>query len=99
MGGQRIRVKPADRSRLGDVQRILAEIAGVAPQATGRDQFTVAVDGEAALAATVGRLSADGIAVTELSLHMPTLDEVFLTLTGEHRDAREQAANETEEAA
>jgi len=99
VGGQRIRVKPADRSRLGDVQRILAEIAGVAPQATGRDQFTVAVDGEAALAATVGRLSADGIAVTELSLHMPTLDEVFLTLTGEHRDAREQAANETEEAA
>jgi oleandomycin transport system ATP-binding protein len=30
----------------------------------------------------VARLQAAGIAVSELSLHLPTLDEVFLTLTG-----------------
>ena len=66
-----------------DVHRILAEIGGNEPQASGRDELTVAVNGEDALAATVGRLAADGIAVTELSLHLPSLDEVFMTLTGE----------------
>jgi oleandomycin transport system ATP-binding protein len=83
IGGQRIRVRPADRGRLADVHRILAEIGGNEPQASGRDELTVAVNGEDALAATVARLAADGIAVTELSLHLPSLDEVFMTLTGE----------------
>ena len=36
-----------------DVHRVLAEIASTEPQPTGRDQLTVAVDGEGALAATV----------------------------------------------
>jgi oleandomycin transport system ATP-binding protein len=99
IGGQRIRVKPTDRTRLGDVQRILAEISGSGNQEMGRDQVTVAVDDEGALAATVGRLSAEGIAVTELSLHLPTLDEVFLTLTGERVTDGTSDNDETEEAA
>ena len=82
IGGQRIRVKPADRDRLPEVASILAEIGRAEPQPTGRDELTVAVSGESALAVTVSRLSAEGIAVTELSLHLPTLDEVFMTLTG-----------------
>ena len=86
IGGQRIRVKPADRYRLDDVRRILAAIFPQADQVTGRDEITVPVDGEQALAATVAALTAEGIAVTELSLHLPSLDEVFLTLTGQHID-------------
>jgi oleandomycin transport system ATP-binding protein len=86
IGGQRIRVKPADRYRLDDVRRILGTIAPQAAQVTGRDEITVPVDGEQALAATVAALTAEGIAVTELSLHLPSLDEVFLTLTGQHID-------------
>jgi len=39
--------------------------------------------GEEALATTVGRLAADSIGVTELSLHLPSLDEVFRLLTAE----------------
>ena len=68
---------------MDDVHRILAEIGGNAPQSSGRDELTVAVDDEGALAATVGRLADEGISVTELSLHLPSLDEVFMTLTGE----------------
>jgi oleandomycin transport system ATP-binding protein len=86
IGGQRIRVKPADRYRLDDVRRILAAISPQADQVTGRDEITVPVDGEQAMAATVAALTAEGIAVTELSLHLPSLDEVFLTLTGQHID-------------
>jgi oleandomycin transport system ATP-binding protein len=99
IGGQRIRVKPADRDRLPDVASILAEIGRAAPQPTGRDELTVAVSGESALAATVGRLAAQGIAVTELSLHLPTLDEVFMTLTGNGASHPSASDARTEEAA
>ncbi len=37
---------------------------------------------DAALTESVARFAAAGIAVTELSLHLPSLDEVFFTLTG-----------------
>jgi oleandomycin transport system ATP-binding protein len=46
------------------------------PRDGPRPAHGLAVDDEGALAATVGRLAAEGIAVTELSLHLPTLDEV-----------------------
>ena len=98
IGGQRIRVRPTDRERLDDVRRILAEISGRDPQPTGRDELTAVVDtGEEALATTVGRLAADSIGVTELSLHLPSLDEVFLTLTG-HRVGTDTTDNQKEAA-
>jgi oleandomycin transport system ATP-binding protein len=98
IGGQRIRVRPTDRERLDDVRRILAEISGRDPQPTGRDELTAVVDtGEEALATTVGRLAADSIGVTELSLHLPSLDEVFLTLTG-HRVGTDTPDNQKEAA-
>ena len=34
---------------------------------------------------------AEGVAVTELSLHLPSLDEVFFTLTGHAADETEQS--------
>ena len=49
----------------------------------------VPVDGDAALTAAVRRLARGGIGVTELSLRLPSLDEVFFTLTG-RRTAREE---------
>ncbi len=99
IGGQRIRVRPTDRDRLDDVARVLADISGRQPESSGRDELTAAVDtGEEALAATVGRLAAEGIGVTELSLHLPSLDEVFLTLTGE-RAGDDNPTDNTKEAA
>jgi len=44
----------------------------------------------------VAALTAEGIAVTELSLHLPSLDEVFLTLTGQHIDERPSPDGTTE---
>jgi ABC-2 type transport system ATP-binding protein len=38
--------------------------------------------GPAAIAALAGELADRGIAVEDLGLHQPTLDDVFLTLTG-----------------
>jgi oleandomycin transport system ATP-binding protein len=46
---------------------------------------------------TVARLAEEGIAVTELALRLPSLDEVFYALTG--RVETTDAALETEGAA
>jgi len=92
VGGQRIEVRPTDPARLEDTAAILQGISGAKPETSGRNKLTVPVPGEEALPVVVSQLSSAGIAVTELSLHLPSLDEVFLTLTG-------RTATDTEEAA
>jgi len=92
VGGQRLEVKPADPSRLDEVRVILGAIADAPPESPGRGVLSVPVEGDAALGVAVQRLGAAGIAVTELSLHLPSLDEVFFTLTGHHTDTEEVAA-------
>jgi oleandomycin transport system ATP-binding protein len=82
VGGQRIAVRPTDLGRLDDVRQILREVSGKDATAGDRGRLTVPVNDEDALPATVARLGAAGISVTELSLHLPSLDEVFMTLTG-----------------
>ena len=53
-------------------------------------------------AATIGpvavALDNSGIAVRDLTLRTPTLDDVFLELTGSHIRAREGIGRDTEEA-
>jgi oleandomycin transport system ATP-binding protein len=82
VGGQRIAVRPTDAARLDEVASILAEIGSGVPEPSGRNQLSVPVLGEEALPRAIQRLGQEGIGVTELSLHLPSLDEVFLTLTG-----------------
>jgi len=87
VGGQRLTVRPADPSRLGEVSAIIGELAGAAPEPSGRGVISVPVSGDEVLGDAVYRLSAADIAVTELSLHLPSLDEVFFTLTGRTTEA------------
>ena len=82
IGGQRIVVTPSDRDRLDDVERLLVDVTGHRAAVTGRSELTVPVADEDVFAHVVGRLAAEGIGVNELSLHLPSLDEVFMTLTG-----------------
>jgi oleandomycin transport system ATP-binding protein len=92
VGGQRIEIRPTDPSRLDDVKSLLGEITGARAEVTGRNQVSVPVPGEQLFAPVVSRLAADGIAVDELSLHLPSLDEVFLTLTGHGTESDKEAA-------
>ena len=82
VGGQRIAVRPTDPDRLAEVASVLAQVGTGVPESSGRNQLSVPVADEASLPVVVSRLGELGIAVTELSLHLPSLDEVFLTLTG-----------------
>ncbi|HEX2903207.1 MAG TPA: ATP-binding cassette domain-containing protein [Jatrophihabitans sp.] len=92
VGGLRLEVRPSDESRLAEVGQILHTIAGTTPAASGRDRLTVPVDTDLALTDAVARLGNAGIAVTELSLHLPSLDEVFFTLTGRNTTIDEEDA-------
>jgi oleandomycin transport system ATP-binding protein len=91
IGGQRLSVRPADPARLADLTTLLTDLAGAAPEPEGRDTLTVAVDSDEVLTAAVARLHAAGIRVTELSLHLPSLDEVFFTLTGATTQTEDEA--------
>jgi oleandomycin transport system ATP-binding protein len=92
IGGQRLTVRPSEPARLDDVRTVLATVSSKPIELRGRDALSVAVDSDEALGATVERLRTAGISVTELSLHLPSLDEVFFTITGQRVESEEDAA-------
>ncbi len=82
-GRQTLAVRAADKSATSEVVRAVAEIVGAAPEVrTDTGLVTVAVTDPAMAAAVVRRLDDAGIVAAELTLRLPSLDEVFLTLTG-----------------
>jgi ABC-2 type transport system ATP-binding protein len=86
VGGERLEVTVARGDRLDEAVRVLERRAhgdgGVRVDAE-RGYVGATVAGGAGLLATVVRdLDAAGVQVDELGLHRPTLDDVFLTLTG-----------------
>jgi oleandomycin transport system ATP-binding protein len=92
VGGQRLAIRPVDESRVAEVAQILRTVAGAEPEAAGRARLSVPVESDAALPAAVARLTEAEIAVLELSLHLPSLDEVFFTLTGRPTATEEDVA-------
>jgi oleandomycin transport system ATP-binding protein len=84
VGGQTILVRPTDPARLADATAILAAVSGREPESPARGVIAAPVDDDTAFTKVVGRLDREGIGVTELSLRLPSLDEVFFTLTGRH---------------
>jgi oleandomycin transport system ATP-binding protein len=82
VGGQVLQAQPSEPSDLEATERILAEFAdGEDPY---RDDLlvTVRIADRSALGGVVRRLDDEGIVVDDLSLRRPSLDEVFLSLTG-----------------
>ncbi len=83
VGGQTLQVRPTMLSDMDAVARILGELAGVRPS---RDDdsglITAPVSDPVLLSTLVRRLDEAGITSDELALRLPSLDEVFLALTG-----------------
>jgi oleandomycin transport system ATP-binding protein len=85
-GAQILAVRPVDPSDLHTVAAVVAEVTQGRPEAA--DQFvTVPVTDPAVMPAVVRRLDDAGVLVGELTLRSSSLDEVFLTLTGERVSA------------
>ena len=93
VGGQSLTVSPTDPADADAVAGILTAVTGQQVRSPRRGVVSTPVESDAVLPEVVGRLAAAGITVTELSLHLPSLDEVFFTLTGRGSE------NDTEEGA
>jgi oleandomycin transport system ATP-binding protein len=84
VGGQILEIRPANPNDLDRTGAILAELTG-AGCPTNHDTRLAAVPltDPAWLAVAVRRLDEAGIALADLALRRPSLDEVFLSLTGQ----------------
>jgi oleandomycin transport system ATP-binding protein len=98
VGSQTLHVRPTEPGHADAVRGILSSVAtdGAAVDEPRPGTYSVPVPGDAVLAEVVGKLAAASVEVTELSLSLPSLDEVFFTLTGERQ---KPAVAETEEVA
>jgi ABC-2 type transport system ATP-binding protein len=87
---------------LSETEKVADELAGIGTGAPNIDRdagvirIPVGKEGPAALLESVRRLDG-GIRLADIALHRPTLDDVFLSLTG--RGAEESAEGEDEEPA
>ncbi|CAM5691997.1 Oleandomycin transport system ATP-binding protein OS=Streptomyces griseomycini OX=66895 GN=FHS37_000491 PE=4 SV=1 [Streptomyces griseomycini] len=105
VGGRTLRVRPADPLQLRPLASHLDElgITGLANSTVDAERGAVLVPilSDEQLTAVVGAVAARGITVASVTTELPSLDEVFLSLTG-HRagapqdpvpaDAREEVA-------
>jgi oleandomycin transport system ATP-binding protein len=90
VGGQTLEVRPSHVSDLEAVRKLLVTVGTREPEKPAPDQYSVPVADESALVKVVAELAAQNISVAELSLRLPSLDEVFYSLTG--KTQREEAA-------
>lgn len=91
VGGERVEVVASDEA---DVARIIAGISDLGddtPVVHGRNISVAVATGPKALMETLRRLDEQGIEVHDVGLRRPTLDDVFLSLTGHVADEAEEA--------
>ncbi|MEU6542912.1 ATP-binding cassette domain-containing protein [Streptomyces sp. NPDC046859] len=93
VGGDRIEVVVAERSEIPRVAKVIARVADGEPEAdeTELRVHAAVTDRVAALTDVARTLQDEGVRVEDIGLRRPSLDDVFLRLTG-HRTEKEAAA-------
>ncbi|MEV7790425.1 ATP-binding cassette domain-containing protein [Streptomyces sp. NPDC087512] len=96
VGGRTLRVRPVDPLHLRPLAAFLDEmgITGLASAAVDaqRGDVLVPILSDEQLTAVVGAVTARGITIASISTELPSLDEVFLSLTGHRAGAPQDAA-------
>jgi ABC-2 type transport system ATP-binding protein len=90
VGGEVLAIVVADR---GNVDKAVAALDGLGSGGPKTDDaggvtLPVGVDGPAVLTEAVRRLDVTGIKLADIALHRPSLDDVFLALTGHVAEER-----------
>ena len=85
IGRQVLRVSPVAAADVPLVARVVTELSGAAPEVTP-EAVSAQVTDPRLPPAVLQRLTDAQVAVAELSLRKPSLDEVFFALTGHHTD-------------
>jgi ABC-2 type transport system ATP-binding protein len=84
VGGERLHLRLATAGDVGRVAELVTDVGSGLPRVdTQTGEITVPIaDGVVRLAEVVRRLDAAGVVLSDLALRRPTLDDVFLALTG-----------------
>jgi ABC-2 type transport system ATP-binding protein len=96
VGGERLEIHLCDRERGAEAVVALASVASDQPFLEDGTVRVPVAERRGTIADAVRRLDEAGIAIDDISVSVPTLDDVFLTLTGH---AAEQEAEAAEAAA
>ncbi|KIF04905.1 ABC transporter [Streptomyces sp. RSD-27] len=105
VGGRTLRIRPVASADLPDMARALSEagLDGVAGSQAVPDEgvLLVPILSDEQLTAVVGLLAGRGYAIADLGTYLPSLDEVFLSITGQRPDPSEDSVptEQTEEVA
>jgi ABC-2 type transport system ATP-binding protein len=93
IGGDRLEVVVRDAGSLAAASSVMAGVTSARPHvAHAARRITIPVhDGPAAVMTTLRELDRAGILTEDIGLHRPTLDDVFLRLTGRAASAAESA--------
>jgi ABC-2 type transport system ATP-binding protein len=83
VGGERLELHAVDEAHVNTIVAVLADLASDPPSVDGRRVSAQVTAGPAALMTAVRRLDDLRVEVNDAGLRHPTLDEVFLTLTGQ----------------
>ncbi|RST19325.1 ATP-binding cassette domain-containing protein [Streptomyces sp. WAC05374] len=91
VGGRTLQVRPVDPGQLPGMARALSDsgLAGVAGATVVPDEglLYVPILSDGQLTAVVGLLGERGFGIAHIGTHLPSLDEVFLAITGEKTSA------------
>jgi ABC-2 type transport system ATP-binding protein len=95
VGGERLQMVVAEPEQVEPARRVLADVGSGEPVLdVGMRRLSVPVSGGTkALVEAVRRFDLDGVDVLDVGLARPTLDDVFLALTGHMADPAEAAAD------
>ena len=97
IGGQVLQARPADPADLPAIEKVLMEFAdGDEGAYNDGQQVAVTVKDRDALGNAFRRLDDIGIAVDDLAIRRPSLDEVFLAITGHIAEEEEELTDESE---
>ncbi|MER5873074.1 ATP-binding cassette domain-containing protein [Streptomyces sp. NPDC002044] len=104
VGGRTLRIRPSDPADLPGMARSLAEagLDGVAGSQAVPDEgaLLVPILADTQLTAVVSLLASRGYGITDISTYLPSLDEVFLSITGQKPSVEDSVpAEKTEEVA
>jgi ABC-2 type transport system ATP-binding protein len=91
VGGERIELKLEDGSQCAAAIGVLAPMADERPTHDNGVVSVVPRERRGALAEAVRRLDEDGVVIDDIALRRPTLDDVFLTLTGHTAEDQTEA--------
>jgi ABC-2 type transport system ATP-binding protein len=90
VGGERIEVRPCDGARAEAALSALSALASDRPTIEDGVVRVPVAERSGAIADAVRRLDQAGVAIDDIGVHVPTLDDVFLTLTGRPPEDVEQ---------